>query len=101
MDQKVGKSSDEEVLMIDNEVETAAASYVVRFRNTGSVINYAEVNTGIEGYTHSAYGADAAYLGTNSTGSKVKFKLSTSSLFKLTSTHLAKYKSPLLNTYSL
>ncbi len=70
------KTTAEEVDYQSEELDTAATNYVVRFRNSGSVINYTEVDTGIEGYTYAAYGADAAYLGTNSSGTKVKFKLS-------------------------
>lgn len=59
----------------DSGIDEAATYYVVRFRNVG-VVNYYEDTTGIEGYTHASYGCDAAFLGTDATGSKVKFKLS-------------------------
>lgn len=48
---------------------------VVNFRTKGNAVtNYTEYGTGAAGYTNGAYGADAAYLGTN--GSKVRFMLS-------------------------
>ncbi|WP_289300951.1 N-acetylglucosaminidase [Sporofaciens musculi] len=48
---------------------------VVNFRTKGNAVtNYTEYGTGAAGYTNGAYGADAAYLGTN--GGKVRFMLS-------------------------
>ncbi len=48
---------------------------VVNFRTKGNAVtDYTEYYTGQAGYTNGAFGADAAYLGTN--GSKVRFMLS-------------------------
>ncbi len=48
---------------------------VVNFKTKGNAVtDYTECHTGTAGYTNGAYGADAAYLGTN--GGKVRFMLS-------------------------
>lgn len=53
----------------------AASVQVVNFRTKGNATtNYTEYGTGASGYTNGAYGADAAYLGTNN--GKVRFMLS-------------------------
>lgn len=51
---------------------------VVNFRTKSSSQNtlYTEEATGREGYTNGCYGADAAYLGHNTSRTKVKFMLS-------------------------
>jgi len=52
-----------------------ASVKVVNFRTKGNAVTeYKEYQTGTAGYTNGAYGADAAYLGTD--GSKVRFMLS-------------------------
>lgn len=49
---------------------------VVNFNTKGNAVTYfTEDGTNRRGYTNGAYGADAAYLGTNSEGTKVKFKM--------------------------
>lgn len=59
---------------IDRMARSSSAK-IVNFNTKGAVVTtYNEVETGVQGYTCGAYGADAAYLGT--TNGKVKFMLS-------------------------
>ena len=65
--------------LIENSAEQAKVrtdiSKIVNFRTKkNEVTYYKDVNTGEQGYTNGAYGADAAYLGTKD--GKVKFMLS-------------------------
>lgn len=59
-----------------NDQIRSVTNGVVNFNTKGNVITkYTEDVTGTPGYVNGAYGADAAYLGTNSDGTKVKFKM--------------------------
>ena len=57
----------------DDMLRSTTAPSIVRFKNIGKTTSYTEDGTGIEGYTHASYAADAAYLETS--GNKVKFKM--------------------------
>ena len=58
-----------------NELARSGLAKIVNFNTKGAVVTvYNEVETGVQGYTCGAYGADAAYLGTEN--GKVKFMLS-------------------------
>ena len=54
-------------------LRSTTAPSIVRFKNIGDTTSYTEDGTGIAGYTHASYAADAAYLATS--GNKVKFKM--------------------------
>ena len=53
--------------------ERSLEAQIVNLRQTPGVLNYKEVGTGADGYIAGAYGADAAYLGTD--GENVKFMI--------------------------
>ena len=58
-----------------NELARSGSAKIVNFNTKGAVVTvYNEVETGAQGYTCGAYGADAAYLGMDD--GKVKFMLS-------------------------
>lgn len=57
----------------DDRLRSTTAPSVVVFSYYKNTTSYYEDGTGIAGYTHAAYAADGAYLGTS--GSKVKFVL--------------------------
>lgn len=60
----------------DNRLRSVSYG-VVNFRTKPSTINtyFTEDSTGISGYTNGSSAADGAFLGTNSDGSMVKFKM--------------------------
>lgn len=64
-------------VVYDNDRVRAVSIGVVNFRTKSSGTNtmYTEDATGIDGYTNGSSAADAAFLGTNSDGTNVKFKL--------------------------
>ena len=71
VDEEGGEVDDPGIAAYSREVSVK----VVNFRTKGNAVTgYTEYGTGAAGYTNGAYGADAAYLGTN--GSKVRFMLS-------------------------
>ena len=43
-------------------LRSTTAPSIVRFKNIGDTTSYTEDGTGIAGYTHASYAADAAYL---------------------------------------
>lgn len=59
----------------DNQLRASSSYSVVNFNTKDDTTSYTEVNTGTSGYTYGGYAADAAYIGTNSSGTKVKFKM--------------------------
>lgn len=72
---KVVEAEDGTVAEEWNPYARSFSGQIVNFNTKGAVVTeYKEVSTGAAGYTCGAYGADAAYLGTNS--GKVRFMLS-------------------------
>ncbi len=86
LDEVTGMDEDGNIFEVEETggeiIDSGIAAYsravsvkVVNFRTKGNAVtNYTEYSTGTAGYTNGAYGADAAYLGTD--GGKVKFMLS-------------------------
>ena len=58
-----------------NQLRASSSYSVVNFNVGYDTTSYTEVGTGTSGYTYGGYAADAAYIGTNSNGTKIKFKL--------------------------
>ncbi len=66
-------SEDDTIVASTFADDRALSPQIVNLRQTTGVLNYKEVGTGNAGYVAGAYGADAAYLGTD--GETVKFMI--------------------------
>ncbi len=56
-------------------IENGVVNLRGKITSCSAYVTYTEEGTNYSGYTNGCYGADAAYLGTNADGSKVKFKI--------------------------
>ncbi|MDE6475570.1 MAG: glucosaminidase domain-containing protein [Erysipelotrichaceae bacterium] len=57
-------------------IENGVVNMRGKITSCNAYVSYTEDGTGTSGYSNGCYGADAAYLGTNADGTKVKFKIS-------------------------
>ncbi|MDE6195940.1 MAG: glucosaminidase domain-containing protein, partial [Erysipelotrichaceae bacterium] len=57
-------------------IENGVVNMRGKVTSCNAYVSYTEDGTGTSGYSNGCYGADAAYLGTNADGTKVKFKIS-------------------------